>query len=158
MVSVTPPTRSGGHLRLSASVRHSFAVKPEIVGVASTNMQWGHFVCHSSSQKRESTAFDLILRSDWGLSGPSKQVGRSSTPCRKGAKFGVEKVNGGQSICNRVASVGNGKNVEKEAQSSKGYYIYIYITMHACMQFCFTQEGSIIISGKLITILHQRNY
>ena len=53
------------------------------MGVAGTNMQWGHFVCHSSSQKRESTAFDLILQSAWGLSSPSKQVGRSSTPCRK---------------------------------------------------------------------------
>ena len=38
----------------------------------------------------------------------------------KGAKFGVEKVNGGQIICNRVASVGNGKNFEKQAQCSKG--------------------------------------
>ena len=56
---------------------------PEIVGVAGTNMQWGHFVCHSSSQKRESTAFDSILRSAVGLSSPGKQVGGSSTPCRK---------------------------------------------------------------------------
>ena len=34
----------------------------------------------------------------------------------------VEKVNGGQNICNRsrVASVGNGKNFDKQAQSSKG--------------------------------------
>ena len=32
-VSVTPPMRSGGHLR------HSLAVKPEIVGVAGANMQ-----------------------------------------------------------------------------------------------------------------------
>ena len=61
----------------------SLGVKPEIVGVAGTNMQWGHFVCQSSSQKRESTAFDLILRSAWGLSSPGKQVGGSSTPCRK---------------------------------------------------------------------------
>ena len=38
----------------------------------------------------------------------------------KGAKFGAEKVNGGQNICNRDASVGNGKNFEKQAQSSKG--------------------------------------
>ena len=38
----------------------------------------------------------------------------------KGAKFGVEKVNGGQNICNRVASVGNGKKFEKQAQSCKG--------------------------------------
>ena len=66
----------------------SLAVKPEIVGVAGTNMQWGHFVCPSSSQKRERTAFDLILRSAWGLSSPGKQVGR------KGAKFGVGKVKG----------------------------------------------------------------
>ena len=38
----------------------------------------------------------------------------------KGAKFGVEKVNSGQNICSRDASVGNGKNFEKQAQSSKG--------------------------------------
>ena len=38
----------------------------------------------------------------------------------KEAKFGVEKVNGGQNICSRDASVGNGKNFEKQAQSSKG--------------------------------------
>ena len=39
----------------------------------------------------------------------------------KGAKFGVEKVNGGQTICSRDASVRNRKNyVEKQAQSSKG--------------------------------------
>ena len=38
----------------------------------------------------------------------------------KGAKFGAEKVNGSQNICNRSASVGNGKNFEKQAQSSKG--------------------------------------
>ena len=41
----------------------------------------------------------------------------------KGAKFGVDKVNGGQNICNRVASVENGKNVEKQAQSSKGWVL-----------------------------------
>ena len=29
------------------------------------------------------TAFDLILRSAWGLSSPGKQVGESSTPCQK---------------------------------------------------------------------------
>ena len=52
-------------------------------GVVGSNMQWGHFVCPSSSQKRESTAFDLIVRSAWGLSSPGKRVGRSSTPCRK---------------------------------------------------------------------------
>ena len=81
-------------------------------------MQWGHFVCPSSSQKRESTAFDLILRSAWGLLSPGKQVDRLHVG--KGAKFGVEKVNGGQNICSRDAVVGNGKNFEKQAQSSKG--------------------------------------
>ena len=58
-------------------------MKPEIVGVAGANMQWGHFVSPSSSQKKESTAFDLIIRSAWGLSSPGKQVGGSSTPRRK---------------------------------------------------------------------------
>ena len=107
-----PPMRSGGYLR-----HFPRCVKPEIVGVAGANMQWGHFVCPSSSQKRESTAFDLILQSAWGLSSSGKQVGRSSTPC---PKFGVKKVNSGQNICKRDASVGEGKNLEKQAQSSKG--------------------------------------
>ena len=61
----------------------SLAVKPEIVGVAGANMQWGRFICPNCSQKRERTAFELILRSAWGLSSPGKQIGRSSTPCRK---------------------------------------------------------------------------
>ena len=38
----------------------------------------------------------------------------------KGAKFGVKKVNGGQNICNRDASAGEEKSLEKQAQSSKG--------------------------------------
>ena len=38
----------------------------------------------------------------------------------KGAEFEVEKVNGGQNMGNRVASVGNRQNFEKQAQSSKG--------------------------------------
>ena len=38
---------------------------------------------------------------------------------KKGAKFGVQKVNGGQDIYSRDASVGNGMNCEKHAQSSK---------------------------------------
>ena len=79
-------------------------------------MQWGRFVCPSCNQKRENTAFEIVLRSAWGLWNPDKQVGRSSTQCRKGAKFGAEKVNGGQNICSRDASVGNGKNFEKQAQ------------------------------------------
>ena len=61
----------------------SLAIKPEMVAVAGANMQWCHFVFPSSSQKRESTAFDLILRSAWELLSPGKQVGRSYTPCRK---------------------------------------------------------------------------
>ena len=56
-------------------------MKPEIVGVAGANMQWGHFVSPSSSQKRESTAFDLILRNAWGLSSPGKQVGGFAAEC-----------------------------------------------------------------------------
>ena len=87
------------------------------MGVAGANLQWGHFVCPSSSQKKESTAFDLILRSAWGLSSPGKKV---VLHVGKGAKFGVSKVNGGQNICSRVASVGNGKNFEKQALPSTG--------------------------------------
>ena len=56
---------------------------PDIVGVAGANMQWSRFVCPSCSQKKENTAFESVLRSAWGLSSPCKQVGRSSTPCRK---------------------------------------------------------------------------
>ena len=92
-------------------------MKPEIVGVAGANVQRGHFVSPSSSQKREITAFDLILRCAWGLLSPGKQVGGSSTPCRKRSQVWG---NGGQIICNRVASVGIGKNFEKQAQCSKG--------------------------------------
>ena len=77
VVSVTPPTHSGGSWSIY------LGVKPEIMGVAGANMQCCHFVCPSSSQKRKSTAFDLILRSTWGLLSPGKQVGRSSTPYRK---------------------------------------------------------------------------
>ena len=50
--SVTLPTQSSWGI--------SFAVKTEIVGVAGAIMQCGHFVFPSSSQKRESIAFDLI--------------------------------------------------------------------------------------------------
>ena len=94
-------------------------VKPEIVGVPGANMQWGRFVCPSSSQKEKSIALELILQSAWGLPSPGKQVGRSSIPFENGAKFGEEKVNGRQNICSRDASVGNGKHFKKQAQSSK---------------------------------------
>ena len=43
----------------------------------------GLFLCPSCSQKRENTAFELVLRSGWRLLSPSKEVARSSTPCRK---------------------------------------------------------------------------
>ena len=92
----------------------------EIMGVAGANMQWGHFVCPSSSQKRDSTAFDLILRSAWGLSSPGKQVGRSSTPCRKRSQVWGRESEQWPKYMQIVASVGNVKNFEKQAQSSKG--------------------------------------
>ena len=38
----------------------------------------------------------------------------------KGTKYGVKKVNGGQNICIRDDSAGNGKNFEKQAQYTKG--------------------------------------
>ena len=47
----------------------------------------------------------------------------------KEAKFRVEKVNDGQNIRNRVASVGNGKNFVKQAQSSKGYQSNIVMNL-----------------------------
>ena len=36
----------------------------------------------------------------------------------KGAKFGVEKVDSGQNICSRDASVGNGEKIEKKNKLS----------------------------------------
>ena len=53
------------------------------MGVAGTKMQW---CCSSGSQKREKTAFELVLRSAWGLSNPDKQAARSSTSCQKKAE------------------------------------------------------------------------
>ena len=49
---------------------------------------------------------------------------------RKEAKFRVKKVNDGQNIGNRVASVGNGKNFEKVAQSSKAYQSNIVMNLY----------------------------
>ena len=107
---------------LVGSWDRNLAVKPYIVGVASANMQWDRFVCTSCNQKRENTAFQLVLWSDWRLSNPSKKVARSSTPCWKRRSFGYRKwtVAKNTCICSRVASVGNLKNLEKQAQSSKG--------------------------------------
>ena len=47
------------------------------MGVACANLQWGGFTCPSCSQKREKTAFKLVLRSVWGLLSPGKQDTRS---------------------------------------------------------------------------------
>ena len=107
---------------LVIGVRHKpmkMAKNVEIVGVAGANMQWGRFVCPSSSQKRESTAFAYEFLG--GFRVPVSKMVEVVLHVRKGAKFGVEKVNGGQNICHRVANVGNGKNFKKQAQSSKGY-------------------------------------
>ena len=57
----------------------SFAVKPDIVGVAGANMQF----CLPQLQSKKNTAFEIVQWSDWILSSPSKQVGRCSTPCWK---------------------------------------------------------------------------
>ena len=89
-----------------------FTEKPDIVGVAGANMQFS--LPQLQSKKRENTAFELVQWNDWGLSSPSKQVGRCSTSCWKRAKFGVEEVNSGQNICSRDTSVGNIKNFEKQ--------------------------------------------
>ena len=77
VVSVTAPMQSGGQLR------HLPCCDIPIVSVADANTQWGRFVSPSCSQKRENTAFELVLRSDWRLSSTGKQVDRSSIPCRK---------------------------------------------------------------------------
>ena len=87
--------------------------------VAGANMQWGCFVCPSCSQKRESTAFELVLHvyevlGDFRV--PVSKLVEVVIHVGEGAKFGVEKVNNGQNICSRDASVGNGKNFEKQAQ------------------------------------------
>ena len=47
----------------------------------------------------------------------------------KRTKFGAEKVNSGQNILSKDANVGNGKNVEKQAQSSKAMML-LHIEMN----------------------------
>ena len=66
-------------------------MKPDIVGVAYANMLYGRFVWFSCSQKREKTAFELVLQCSWGVLSPSKQVARSGTSCQKrGQVWGTE--------------------------------------------------------------------
>ena len=90
------------------------------MGIASANMQWSHFVGPSCSQKRESTAFELIIQiayKDFRV--PVSKLVEIVLHVRKGTQFGVEKVNDGQNICSRDAGVGNEKHFVKQAQSSK---------------------------------------
>ena len=84
------------------------------MGVPGAHLPWGHFVSPSSSQRRKSTAFDLILQRTWRLSSPGKQVGRSNTLCWKRSQvWGRESERWPKYM---HASVGNGKNFEKQAQ------------------------------------------
>ena len=70
---------------------HAFCWVPEAFPLLLNLKSWvqlvptcsGIFLFAPVPVKREGTAFDLILRSTWRLSSPGKQVGRSSTPCRK---------------------------------------------------------------------------
>ena len=67
----------------------------------------------------------------------------------KGATFGVQKVNGGQNICCRYVSVGNGKNFEKQAQPSKAMYYLIcqpipFICCHDQYQYNYYREENFL--------------
>ena len=66
----------------------SLAVKPNSVGVAGVNMQWAHFVSH---QKRENTAFELVL---WIARIPVSKLVEVVLHVGKGPKFGVLRVRG----------------------------------------------------------------
>ena len=84
----------------------SLAVKPVIVvGVADPNMQWGRFVCPSCSQKNTAQSYKAL--GDFRV--PLNKLVEVVLHVGKGAKFGEETVNGGQNICSRDTSVGNGK-------------------------------------------------
>ena len=65
-------------------------------------------------------AFELVLQSAWELSSPGKQVARSSTPCQKRSQVWGTESERWPKYMSRDASVGNKKNFEKQAQSSKG--------------------------------------
>ena len=56
------------------------------MGVAGANMQWGNFVCPSSSQKRESTAFTFEELGDFRVL--VSKVVKAVLNVGKGAKFG----------------------------------------------------------------------
>ena len=49
--------------------------------------------------------------------------------------FGVQKVNGDQDICSRDASVGNGKNFQKQARS-EGILFKVYIAFFLKFTLC----------------------
>ena len=78
-------------------------------------MQWDHFVCPNCSQKRKHSAFELVLLSDFRV--PPNKLVEVAFHLGKGGNFVGEKVNRGQNICSIDASVGYGKNFEKQAQS-----------------------------------------
>ena len=98
---------------------HKDVCKTQIHGRSWCQRAVGSFVYPSSSQKRESTAYEAL--GDFRV--PVSRLVEVVLHVGKGAKFGVEKVNCGQNICSRDASVGNGK---KQAQSSEGYWIWTH--------------------------------
>ena len=71
--------------------------------VTGANVQWGCFIAATVKRGEQCILFNPMKR--LGLSSPVKQVGKSSTPCQKRAKFRIQKVNGAQDICNRDTSV-----------------------------------------------------
>ena len=76
------------------------------------------------------TAFDLVLQSARKLLSPGKQVARSNIfHVRKGAKFGVQKVNGGQ--CYEMESGINTKSVlclevERLSKLTKNLFVFFF--------------------------------
>ena len=125
------------------------------MGVAGANMQWNHF---SSRQKRESTAIDLILWSAWGLSSPGNQVDRSSTPCRKEGKFGVEKVimNSGQNIMQQGHRCWKWEQFWKQAQSSKCWTITIEFI--SSTEPIIIESRRILLNKLIITINNKKHF
>ena len=83
------------------------------MGVAGANMQLGHLFAPVPVKRGRA----LHLIQSYEVLGnflvPVSKLVEVVLHVGKGAKFGVEKVNDGQNICNRGASVGNGKNFEK---------------------------------------------
>ena len=70
---------------------------------------------------------------------------------RKGAKFVVEKVNGGQNIYNRDASVGIGENFENKLSPLRDTpYMYIHNHMSLCTYVHIIQSTQFFpVNGRL---------